>query len=65
MVEMLADLESWLMGRCSYLSHGQCYSHKCLIRGGYRGEENIDPKRSTCEPKELYDMLRELRKELR
>ena len=52
-----ADLLHWLAKGCSRLTHGQCTTRRCIIRGGYSGSGGYDPDIATCEEKERYDRL--------
>mgnify|MGYP001616204365 CR=1 FL=1 len=53
--------DQWLKSQCERYVNGYCGTLACLRRGGYKGELPIDFNKSTCEPHEIFEELKQLR----
>ena len=55
-----ADLHGHLADDCSRMSHGQCTTRRCAVRGGYSGGGSWDIETATCETYETSLLLQDI-----
>lgn len=51
--------EEFLAENCTRLSHGQCSTLNCLIRGGYKQGTPTDYNKASCPAYEIHQKLQE------
>lgn len=54
---MHIDHHAFLRAQCNQLTHGECRSLNCLLRGGYVRGTPCDSEIATCEALEIHKLL--------
>lgn len=61
---MSETLLTYFRDQCSRYLNGECRSHQCLMRGGWKPGEKPDPSRASCQEHEVISEILRLRAEV-